>query len=124
MIPVVRTASWIYEFSQYINAYLDAPKTLVQLQNAVSEPAAGYDIHHIVEQTQAENEGYSRDLIDGRENLVRVPTLKHWEITGWYARENEGLGMKSPREYLRGKSWDEKMTMGKKALVKHGVLKP
>jgi hypothetical protein len=127
LIPAVRAlriAAWMLEFAPYINAYLDAPKTLGQLQEAVSSPAAGYDIHHIVEQTPAENEGYSRDKIDGRDNLVRVPTLKHWEITGWYARKDEEFGMKSPREYLRGKSWDEKMAMGKRALIDHGVLKP
>jgi hypothetical protein len=124
VIPVARAASWVYEFSQYINAYLDLPKDLSQLQDAVSEPATGYNIHHIVEQTAAENEGYSRDLIDGRDNLVRVPTLKHWEITGWYARRNKEFSMQAPRDYLRGKSWDEKMAIGRKTLVDHGVLKP
>jgi hypothetical protein len=121
---VVRIGSWIYEAYPYITAYLDPPKSLQDLQKAVSKPEAGYDIHHIVEQTPAENEGYSQDVIDGRDNLVRVPTLKHWEITGWYARKDEEFGMKSPREYLRGKSWDEKMAMGKRALIEHGVLKP
>jgi hypothetical protein len=124
LVTLVRVGSWIYEAYPYIKSYGDAPKSLEDLQRAVSQPEAGYDIHHIVEQTPADNEGYTRDVIDGRDNLVRVPTLKHWEITGWYARKDEAFGMKSPREYLRGKSWDEKMAMGKKALVKHGVLKP
>ncbi len=28
-------------------------------------------------------------LIDGPDKLVRVPRLKHWEITGWFMRGNK-----------------------------------
>jgi hypothetical protein len=117
-------AGWLWEAYPYIHSYLDAPRSLDELHAAVSQPEAGYDIHHIVEQTPAEKEGYSRVLIDGRENLVRVPTLKHWEITRWYATRNEAFGMQSPRDYLRGKSWNEKQRIGHQALKSHGVLKP
>ena len=34
----------------------------------------------------------SRSLIDSPENLVRIPTLKHWQITGWYMTPNEDYG--------------------------------
>ncbi len=46
-----------------------------ELIDAVSEPKAGYQIHHIVEQTAAEREGYPRDMIDAPGNLVRIPTV-------------------------------------------------
>jgi hypothetical protein len=35
--------------------------------------------------------------------LVRIPTLKHWQITGWYMTPSEDYGGLSPRSYLRGK---------------------
>ena len=95
--PGVRIGGWLLEAYPYIKSYGDPPKYLEELQQAASQPEAGYDIHHIVEQTPAENEGYARDVIDGRDNLVRVPTLKHWEITGWYARKNIDFDFQSPR---------------------------
>jgi hypothetical protein len=87
-------------------------------------PLDGYNIHHIVEQTPAGDDGFSDDLIDGPENLVRIPTLRHWQITTWFQTGNDEFDGLSPREYLRGESWDERMRIGKYALVKFGVLKP
>jgi hypothetical protein len=112
------------EFEPYISAYFDEPKTIEELQNAVALPARGYDIHHVVEKTPARNEGFSQDLIEGRENLVRIPTLKHWQITGWYGKKNEKFDGLTPRDYLRGKSWEERVKVGKEALTKYGILKP
>jgi hypothetical protein len=47
-----------------------------------SMPAPGYDIHHIVEQT--EQDGLPREVIDDPNNLTLVPRLKHQEINAWY----------------------------------------
>ena len=102
----------------------DPPRSLEDLQQAVSRPAIGYDIHHIVERTPAEQAGFPRSLIDGPENLVRIPTMKHWEITSWYATPNDEFGGLSPRNYLRGKDWTVRYQVGKFALIEHGVLKP
>jgi hypothetical protein len=55
---------------------------------------------------------------------VRISTLKHWQITGWFMTPNEDYGGLSPRAYLRGKSWEERRRGGLRALVDHGVLKP
>jgi hypothetical protein len=107
-----------------IEAYRDEPKTLEELQRGVSTPKRGYDIHHIVEQTSAERDGFPRSMIDGPDNLVRIPRLKHREINGWYGRLNEEFGGRSPREYLRGKDWSERFTIGVDALIKFKVLKP
>ncbi len=74
---IVEGVVWAYEIEPYVSAYLDEPQTLEELQKRVSTPAKGYDIHHIVEQTPAEKEGFGRDIIDGPDNLVRIPTLKH-----------------------------------------------
>jgi hypothetical protein len=43
-----------------IEPYRDEPKTLEELQRAVSTPKRGYDVHHIVEQTSAEQDGFPR----------------------------------------------------------------
>jgi hypothetical protein len=100
------------------------PKTLEELQQAVSTPKRGYDIHHIVEQTRAEQDGFARSQIDAPENLVRIPTYKHWDINAWFQTKNKQYDDASPREYLRDKGWDERLRVGKQALTDHGVLKP
>jgi hypothetical protein len=94
------------------------------LQRDASNPRAGYDIHHIVEQTSAEEDGFSRQTIDSPENLVRIPRWKHWAINSWYQTKNKAFGGLSPRDYLRGKSWEERRRVGLDALVDAGVLKP
>ena len=63
-------------------------------------------------------------MIDAPDNLVRIPKFKHWEITSWFMTKNKAFGNISPREYLRGESWDERTRVGLVALRKYGVLKP
>ncbi|MGH6838389.1 MAG: hypothetical protein ACREDT_06250 [Methylocella sp.] len=118
------TALWLYDKIPLIKAYLDGPKSLEDLQADVGKPGKGYDVHHIVEQTPAEREGHGRAIIDGPDNLVRIPTLKHWEVTGWLMTPNADYNDLSPREFLKRKSWEKRREVGIKALIETGVLKP
>jgi hypothetical protein len=120
---VAEGARSLDDYVASINAYLDPPKGLQELRDAVSTSEKGYEIHHIVEQTPAEKDKIPRSMIDAPENLVRIPRYKHWEITAWYQKKNDAYGGVSPRDYLRGKDWDERMKVGLKALMDHGVLK-
>ena len=117
---------WIYEYQAKINSYNDPPKSLEELQNAVSDVSqAGYQDHHIVEQTSAARDGgFSRELINSPDNVVRIPTMKHEDINAWYQKPNQIYNWQTPRDYLRDKSWDERRAVGLKALVDNGVLKP
>ena len=125
ILDAMEAALWlIEEGAPYIEAYADPPKSLEELQDAVSTPARGYDIHHIVEQTPAEQDDFPRSMIDAPDNLVRIPTLKHWQITGWYGTKSKEFGGMSPRQYLRGKGWTERTQVGLRALADNGVLKP
>jgi hypothetical protein len=121
---VIEGADWFSEYEPSVRAYLDLPKTLPELRQAVSRPKPGYDIHHIVEKTSAEQDRFPREMINAPENLVRIPRFKHWEITGWYVTRNRDYGGLSPRDYLRGKDWDARIKVGLRALMEHGVLKP
>lgn len=116
-------ARWLQEYHDVIQTYRDPPRTLEELQNAVSDPKPGYDIHHIVEQTWAERFGFSRSEIDGPDNRVRIPRMKHWEITGWYGRRDKDFGGLSPREYLQDKTWNERRRVGLFSMRMFGVLK-
>jgi hypothetical protein len=94
------------------------------LHRAASTRAPGYDIHHIVEQTAAEQDGFPREVIDDPDNLVRVSRLKHQEINAWYQTKNKNYDGLSPRDYLSGRSWEVRRSVGIEALRIHGVLKP
>jgi hypothetical protein len=63
-------------------------------------------------------------LIDSRDNAVRIPTMRHEDINGWYSKPNDEYGGMSPHDYLRDKSWDERRSVGLKALIENEVLKP
>jgi hypothetical protein len=121
---VFEYAPWLYAHEAEIRAYQDPAKTLEELQQDANERRPGYDIHHLVEQTPAAQEGYPRSMIDAPENLVRVPRLKHWEINGWYQTPDEDFDDLTPRQYLRGRTWDERVKLGVRALTKFGVLGP
>jgi hypothetical protein len=73
---------------------------------------------------RAPQSGYSVDQADGPDNLVEIPTLKHWELNRWYQKQNNDYGGLTPRQYLRDKSWDERMQVGLKGLREVGVLAP
>jgi len=121
---VIAKSSWLYYAVPYISSYLDPPRTLQELQDATATPKTGYDVHHIVEQSSAAADGYPRKQIDALDNLVRIPTMKHWEINAWYQSLNEDFGGMSPRDYLRHKDWDERYRVGLDALSRYGVLRP
>lgn len=121
---VIEGPDWFSEYEPSVRAYLDPPRTLPELQQAVSAPQPGYDIHHIVERTSAEQDCFLPSMINAPENLVRVPRFKHWEITGWFMTKNDAYKGLSPRDYLRGKAWADRIGVGLNALIIHGVLKP
>jgi hypothetical protein len=120
----VEAGSWVYDHKSEINSFFDAAKSLEELQGAANSPADGYDIHHIVEQSSAESDGYPKAQINAPDNLVRIPRWRHWLINGWYQTPNEDFGWLTPRQYLKGKSWDERRDTGIYALKKFGVLRP
>lgn len=107
-----------------IRAAADPPQTYEEMQAGVGKRRPGYDDHHVVEQTWAEYFGISRSQINDPENVVSIPRLMHWRITGWYATKNRRFDGMSPREYLSDKSWDERRRIGQEVLVEFGVLKP
>jgi hypothetical protein len=77
---------WLAENAPKIVSYLDGPKSLSELQDAVDHRAPGYEVHHIVEAqrwSDDPNSNWKRfpDRINSRANLVRVPYWKHVEIS-------------------------------------------
>ena len=102
----------------------DPAKTLEELQEPVgSDSQGGYHDHHIVGQHAGNRARFGDSVIDSRENLVRIPLLKHIDISAWYSKGNDDFGGLSPRDYLRDKDWDEQMRVGLDRLRDRKVLK-
>lgn len=119
------TRHWLNEKYWEIKSFQDAPKSLGELHDAVLQAdKRGYDVHHIVEQTPARNDGFRDSLIDRADNLVLVPRYKHWQINSWFQTPDKNFDGLTPRQYLQNKSWDERRYIGLKALRDVGVLKP
>ena len=129
ILAVLEATLWLAEYLPKIFSYLDPPKTLEELQNAAARGSRlGYERHHIVEvlrnpENPESNAKRFPDQIDSRENLVRIPYWKHVEIGSWYSKPNKKYGRMSPRDFLRGKSWDEQYGVGIETLRDFGVLK-
>jgi hypothetical protein len=119
----MNNVEWLRDYHDVVQASRDAPKSLEELQQAVDDPKPGYDVHHIVEQTAAERYGFSQSDIEHPENLVRIPRLQHYQITGWYMQPNDKFDRVSPREYLQDKDWAERYRVGLEALKEFKVLK-
>jgi hypothetical protein len=119
---IVEEAHWLYEYEHDIIANLDPPGTLKELQEA--ERKKGYHDHHIVVKNSAAQGGFSWEVINAPDNLVRIPAMKHREITGWYQRESDEFSGESPRNYLRGRSWEVRRRVGLDALIRFGLLQP
>lgn len=120
---LIEAGSWLKEKVAELSSYFDPPRSLEESQQAASTSAPGYDIHHIVERSSALDDGFAVAEVDHRDNLARVPRWKHWEITGWFKTSNPDFDGQAPREYLRGKDWNQRRRIGVEALVKFGVLK-
>lgn len=125
---ILETTAWLAGNLPAILSYLDDPKMLDELHDAVARPRLGYQRHHIVEgqygsDDPSANSNRFRHLLETRENLVRIPFWKHVEISAWYSTRNADYRGLTPREYLRGKSWKEQYRVGIDALRQVGVLK-
>lgn len=108
-----------------ILSYQDPPDTFENLQsNAWVSGRIGYENHHIAEKASAKADGFLRSQYEGPDNIVNIPKYKHEEITGYYMTKNEAFGGLSPREYLQGKSWEERTRVGRETLILFGVMKP
>lgn len=124
----LEAVAWLTKYLPDIESYLDAPRSLDELQRLAGQPQYGYEIHHIVEaQFRSRNEQRNSlrfsDRINSPDNLARIPHWEHVLISSWYSRKNDFYGGVTPRNYLRGKDWIEQYNLGLQVLRDFGVLK-
>ena len=116
---------WIAAKISSVITYSGPPRSMEDLLKAVDVPRAGTEIHHWrMEQHVSKRRGMTQKQIDAPGNRVRIPPLKHYEITEWYRRPNEKYQGRSPREFLANKPAEDHERLGREALMLFEVLKP
>ena len=124
LLDAAQIALWVRDYYPYLAAYNDPPKTLAELNDEAQGPRrTGYDIHHIVWQTDGAKDGIPVEILQSRENLVSIPTFRHWELNRWFQKSNQKYNNTSPRDYLRDKDYNERRAVGLHGLRDVGVLK-
>ena len=68
--------------------------------------------------------GFPRSQIDHPDNLVRISTLRHWEVTAWYQQTEARFAGLAARQYFQGRSCSENYQVGLNALRERRMLKP
>ena len=133
-----RVANQISSIIADVDFALGAPYDLQTLIDNAKRPSqTGYQDHHIVPvQRGTEDKGLSPEdekRIEDPENIVRIPYYVHQRITNYYKEaikeapfyyrgKDPELGI-TPRQYLRGKSFNEPYKFGLDVLRKFGVIK-
>jgi hypothetical protein len=120
------------QFGRFLSNF-DDPRSLDDLiareKNNDPPRSIGYETHHIVEVHRnsddplANSNNFSPDELESDANKVRIPYYGHRDISQFYSTPNDKYGGLSPREYLRGKSWDEQYQFGLNVMRDSGVLK-
>lgn len=122
-VDTVTTVAEVVDLlAPYLEGYYDPPRTLDELHDAVRTRKTGFDVHHIIEQATAAEDGSEDNTIFGEDNLVSIPTFKHWDLNRWYQTPNEKYGRQTPRQYLVGKDLAERKRVGLDGLEDIGVL--
>ncbi|KQT86068.1 hypothetical protein [Aurantimonas sp. Leaf443] len=116
---------WLADYDDPVETTCDAPRTPGELRAAVltERGRAGTEMHPIVERASAYADGFPKDKVENWDNLVRIPTYRHPEVSGWYMVRRERFGGLSARQYLRGKTWEERHAVGLEALKEFEVLR-
>jgi hypothetical protein len=120
-----RAGGWLGRIFARFLSRLDNPKTLEELKaqvNRTQAENAGYEKHHIVE--EGPNAGAIPDSqLQGDDNVVSIPYYIHRDISDYYSTSDPDLGGMTPRDYLRGKSFEEQYQFGLRVMRRFGALK-
>jgi hypothetical protein len=97
--------------------------TKADLEKYFGRAGDGEDYHHIVEQSARSSE-ITDAMLQSTSNIVKIPRLLHEEINAIYATPRLLGGVNiTPRDYLRGKSYQERYELGLTILREVGALK-
>lgn len=95
----------------------------IEVEKQFGSAGENIDYHHIVEQGPNAGSIPQTDL-QSTGNIIRLPKLLHEEVSSWYSTpQMTEEGLQTPRQYLRGKSFEFQRNYGLDALRTMGIIK-
>jgi RHS repeat-associated protein len=111
--------------------YLQSGKgfsTFNDAKKALGSAGDGKAWHHIVEQNQIGNSGFSATNINNTKNLVSVESgfsgSIHSQVSGHYSSIQQYTNGQTVRQWLSGQSFQEQFEYGLQQLSKYGTMTP
>jgi hypothetical protein len=116
-----------------VKAYLAPPRTLGEMRRTeefksfnsfdsyksdMGPAKPGHELHHCV----AQSSGFAPNLIHTTQNILEIPYWRHIRISAYYNTKQAALGNLSPREWLKGRNFDEHEEFCWKTLRQFGAL--
>jgi len=112
------TSVRVSETSEQFRSYKAFTKEL--LVKRFGPAGDGYEYHHIVEQNKANASQFAAEQVHSTDNIVRIPTGIHRQISADYSRSVYNGGPRL-RDVLREKPFDEQYQFGVRTLKRHGL---
>lgn len=95
------------------------------LKDYIGTPGEGNAWHHIVEQSQINNSGFSVNQVHNVNNIIALPNGKgsiHAKVSGFYSSKPDFTNGLTVRQWLTGKSFEEQFNYGIKVLERYGEV--
>lgn len=93
------------------------------IKKVIGDAGKGFEWHHLVEQSQIHRSGFASQAIQNPNNLVRIPSSVHRQISGYYSSiPTSGFtnGMKI-RDWLSGQSFEAQYKFGVDVTKRYGL---
>ena len=83
---------------------------------AVGPAGQGQQWHHIVEQTSRNVERFGGQAVHNTNNIVRLPTEVHQQISAYYSSKQAFAGGQTVREWLSKQSFQDQKAFGQRIM--------
>jgi hypothetical protein len=97
-------------------------KSFRAFKRAMGSAGEGKNWHHVVEQHAGNVKRFGAEALHNTENVIKVETAVHTEISAFYSSSQPELGGMVVREWLRTQSYEQQRAYGLEILRRFGVI--
>jgi hypothetical protein len=97
-------------------------KSFKAFKRAMGSAGEGKRWHHIIEQHAGNVKRFGAEALHNTENVIKVETKLHTEISAFYSSKRDIAGGMVVREWLRTQSYEQQRAFGLYVLRKFGVI--
>ena len=97
-------------------------KSFRALKRAMGSAGEGKSWHHIIEQHAGNAKRFGAEALHNTENVIKVETEVHTQISAFYSSGRPELGGMVVREWLCTQSYEQQRAYGLKVLRRFGVI--